>query len=1276
MAKRIVDEEMRFNIVINGDAAQKELYELETRNRKLTQSNKELKAERAKLFAEGKKNTQEYKRLSAEIKKNATEMDGNRVKMDALRKSMGVTGLTMGQLRAEATRLRLQLNNMVPGSSQYKKLEAELKSVNTRMAQLRAGSQATQGTLSKIAGGFNKFAALGASVVATMAGIVISMQKFIDYNKELSDAQADVQKTTGLTKKEVDDLTKSFGLFESRTSRINLLKIAEEGGRIGIAKDEIADFVQVMDKAVVALSDSFPGGVEETASKLGKLKLLFKETKDQSVEKAYNAIGSAINDLGAKGVATEANIAEFATRVGALPDSLKPNIAAALGLGAAFEESGIQAEIASRAYGIVLKQAATEGQKFAEVMGTTKQNVEDLINKDPLEFMIQFAKGLEGMNATETSQTLEYLGVSADGANKVLGAISNNTERFRELLDLSNKSMKEGTSLTNEFNVKNNNLAATIDKVAKRFQGLLSSDFLKNALTNVITGFGKLIGAIRDVDEELDREIKTTYESVKANRRLAVESQNLLDRYEELTKDGVDPTTEAKQELDEITLKLKDRLGDSVLAIDKETGAYILNTEAVREQIKLKRLAADDEASTLASRLVGAEEEIKALEKQQVLAEKEFETRKRIFKEANDGRGFSVAFANTSVPEFKETNAAFEATLDIQEKLNLQRERAVDLTQKLNDLNFNAADARNLIAPDPEEQPKEGEIKFVDGVAFIFTNGKWEVKRTFKPPGPTPPGAASGKDDTLEILRKNLDLKNQLIQDDFERELAILQTNHSRRIEDLKAQLKTTGKLTEEDIKRNGAIREQIRLEEEIFQAELGTLAEQSIEKDIKLSQEKYEREKQLRETAFNETLSSQERTLEEKERLQEEFNKAELQRQAQHVQELIDQIQSVVDAGSFEGIQLDLMSEEEQQNTLKFIEDLKALLAQLGVEIKAATQTSGTVSSFDDDFGDEVDLLGFSLDQWGVTFENLDTLEGKIRLAEMGVASLMQTWGQLNALATASDRKRLEDFKRTNDEQQKALEKRLDNGLISQRQYDQATDALDRQLRKKQAETEYKAARREKAMALASIALNTAIAVSKTIAQFGFPAALPWVIAVGALGAFQLGLALATPLPSKGYEKGFYGKIPVRREQDGKLFNADYGGESKSGMVKKPTMFLAGEQGEKFPELIISGPDLKRFDPAVTTSVANELRRIRGGAPGFEAGYTGPAVASAAGAATQIPYNQLVEMITANTMLLRSLEENGIIAYLSRDMRNTKLMQEDLERLNKYQNKSKVYGS
>ena len=503
MARTITDEEIKLSIIINGNPAQKQLIDLEKATRKLTEENKELHIQKRRLEEQGKKETTAYKELTATIKVNNTAIDNNKASMKELQNQIGITGLTMGQLRDKANMLRLTLKNLIPNSADYKKYDSELKQVNNRIAELSGKAQASKMSLSSMADGFNKYQALAFSFIATLTGVVLSIQKIIDYNSKLSDSQANVMKTTGMNKKEVDELTKSFGLLQTRTSRIDLLNIAEQGGRIGIAKDEIAAFVEVMNKANVALGDSFTGGVEEVATKLGKLKFLFKETKDMGIEQAYNSIGSAINELGANGVASEVNITEFATRLGSLPDVLKPTIKEALALGAAFEESGIEAEISSRAYNIFMKQAASESGKFAKVMGVSKQAVEDMINTNPLDFMLKFAEGMRGMDATETAKTLDYLGVNADGANKVIGAMGNNFARFKELIDLSNNSFIAGTSLIKEYNVKNETLGATLDKIRKTVAGWFSSDTFVKWLSSSINFIAKFIGATEDADSSV-----------------------------------------------------------------------------------------------------------------------------------------------------------------------------------------------------------------------------------------------------------------------------------------------------------------------------------------------------------------------------------------------------------------------------------------------------------------------------------------------------------------------------------------------------------------------------------------------------------------------------------------------------------------------------------------------------------------------------------------------------------------------------------------------------
>jgi len=73
------------------------------------------------------------------------------------------------------------------------------------------------------------------------------------------------------------------------------------------------------------------------------------------------------------------------------------------------------------------------------------------------------------------------------------------------LIDLSNKSFGEGTSLINEYNIKNNNLAATLEKISKTVSGWFSSETFIKWLGGAVEWFAKFIGATEDADGGITR---------------------------------------------------------------------------------------------------------------------------------------------------------------------------------------------------------------------------------------------------------------------------------------------------------------------------------------------------------------------------------------------------------------------------------------------------------------------------------------------------------------------------------------------------------------------------------------------------------------------------------------------------------------------------------------------------------------------------------------------------------------------------------------------------
>lgn len=116
---------------------------------------------------------------------------------------------------------------------------------------------------------------------------------------------------------------------------------------------------------------------------------------------------------------------------------------------------------------------------------------------------------------------------------------------------------------------------------------------------------------------------------------------------------------------------------------------------------------------------------------------------------------------------------------------------------------------------------------------------------------------------------------------------------------------------------------------------------------------------------------------------------------------------------------------------------------------------------------------------------------------------------------------KELEASERAREEEIERIERFEEAGAISKEQADARKAFVDEKakMREKELEEQKKEILRkqaiyEKAQALAGIAINTGMAIMKTSAQWGYPAALPFIAAISALSAVQTASVLATPIP------------------------------------------------------------------------------------------------------------------------------------------------------------------
>lgn len=426
-------------------------------------------------------------------------------------------------INKEVRKLIKELKNLPVGTEEFNNKAKELAEAREQFNRVKTEIDKVNGKLKESEGFWgrlqSKISGFGLTFSDIAAGLVgIKVGQTAQDLLKISDAMADVRKTTGLALDEVKNLWDAFDEMDTRTSKMDRLKIAEVGGRLGVPKEELKSFVQEVDKAYVALGDSFEGGLENVVDSLGKIKGLFNDTKGKDYATAINEVGSALNELAAAGTASEGNISDFALRVGALPDSVKPSVSAVLGLGAAFEESGIDSQVAASGFSNFIKVAGENIESFAKSMQISVAEAKKLYNEKPEEFFLRFAKGMKGVERTETIKILDSLKINSTEVLKAVGAAANRTEEFSEALKRSKNAMEDANSLNKEFAVKNNNSAAIVDKLKNAFDDLFTKSNILNFFDGIIGAIGWITGASATASDgvnELKNRMKLAWDILK-----------------------------------------------------------------------------------------------------------------------------------------------------------------------------------------------------------------------------------------------------------------------------------------------------------------------------------------------------------------------------------------------------------------------------------------------------------------------------------------------------------------------------------------------------------------------------------------------------------------------------------------------------------------------------------------------------------------------------------------------------------------------------------------
>lgn len=363
------------------------------------------------------------------------------------------------------------------------------------------------------------------------AGIAVALKEIYEYFASCAQASMDfesaitgVAKTTDLTDEELAAMSDSIKALSTEipATTEEIAAVAEAAGQLGIQKDALLDFTEIMTMLGTATNMT----ADEAATALARFANITGMATDN-----YGRLGSVIVDLGNNFATTESEIVAMGTRLasaGKLAGLTEPEIMA---LAAAMSSVGIEAEAGGTAMTQTLnaiEKAVAKGgddlAEFARIAGISSEEFSSAWKNDAMSALTSFIGGLGKLDeqGESTVLVLEDLGLTGIRQSNMLKALGLAANQMTGAVNTANTAWQQNTALTNEANKRYataqsrltmmqnayNNLKVAIGDaytpalseaygVSTKVLNSITAFIQKNpALVNAITAFAGVIGAV------------------------------------------------------------------------------------------------------------------------------------------------------------------------------------------------------------------------------------------------------------------------------------------------------------------------------------------------------------------------------------------------------------------------------------------------------------------------------------------------------------------------------------------------------------------------------------------------------------------------------------------------------------------------------------------------------------------------------------------------------------------------------------------------------------
>lgn len=461
-----IKDEAEVLVKINDEEAKKKLPALQQKVKDLNKQFDELRNNNAP--------NDKIKEVGKELKKTYEQAEALRKRTQGIDEAMQNISLsTPKELRSLMAQINRELNSgyIERGTKEWDEYCDKLKQVKTELKKIADEQKVvTDSGLSfkdmlDIGGDISMISASLLQVKDSIADFIRdNTQSYIALDAEL----ANVQKFTGLAREGVEELNTEFKEIDTRTSIIELNKLAEEAGRLGkTSQEDILGFAKAADIINVALDDLGEGATLE----ISKLTNIFGDEKALGTERSMLAVGSVINELSQNCTAAAPYLANFTKRlagVGAQADMTIPQI---MGFAAVLDSQGQAVEMSATAVSQLITKMFQDPAKIAKAVGLDIQEFTNLVKTDTNAALLTLLERLNSFGSMDVLAPLfKEMGTDGARASAVLASLAGNIDMVREQQEIATQAYNEATSVVKEFTVQNETEEAKLEKKRKKYE--------------------------------------------------------------------------------------------------------------------------------------------------------------------------------------------------------------------------------------------------------------------------------------------------------------------------------------------------------------------------------------------------------------------------------------------------------------------------------------------------------------------------------------------------------------------------------------------------------------------------------------------------------------------------------------------------------------------------------------------------------------------------------------------------------------------------------------